>query len=103
MNNEELKTFFTLKYGHPDLHKPSWILNLPNEILDILVPTKNMMIDGTNERHIKALTLFTTFNAMSVTRDASKRFEEYVFNRYIDEMRAQHRKAFVQKIKGFIK
>ena len=103
MNDEELKTFFILKYGYPDLHKPSWTLGLPDEILDMLVPTKNMLIDGTNERHIRVLTLFTTFNSMSVTRDASKRFEKYVFNRYIDEMRARDRKSFVQKIKNFFK
>jgi len=103
MNNEEIKTLFVLKYGRPDLYDSEWMRNLPSEILSLLVPDKFITVDGTNERHVKVLSLFIYFNRMSVTYDAQMRFEQYVFDSYASHIHKQRRAAFFQKIKDFFK
>ncbi len=101
MNNEEIKTLFVLKYGRPNLNSTEWIINLPTEIINILVSDKDITMDGSNEHHVKALSLAFRFSSLTVTYDAQMRFETYIFNSYIKHIHRQRRLALFKKIKDF--
>jgi hypothetical protein len=89
MTDEEIKTFFILKYGRPDLYNTEWTFGLPDEILDIIVPDAETPTFGSNVRNAKAMSVFIKFNSLSIIHDAEIRFEEYIFRRYITHMRKQ--------------
>ncbi len=103
INTNELRTMFVLKYGRPDLYNFDWMLALPDEIFNLLIVDnhKHKGYSGINLRNNRAIDLFSRFNNLPVSYNASIRFEEYVFARYISDARKQERKALFKKIKDF--
>jgi hypothetical protein len=83
MDDEELKTLFTLKYGRPELYSSEWTAEeLPDELLNILVGKR----DIDQPRNVKSLILLIRFNRVKKTI----RFDEFVFERYVEYMKRKH-------------